>query len=355
MFIHVLYFVTICLSALMLYLNGRNIIAGDSTKCMSWIFKGGLLYTVCSYVLFILYPQQVYWVVAFPIGMLYATVLFMFHYLLTGRSFLRFYRCMIPFAVAVLAYIVIMFSPDMRYRFLHEYFVLVHLSSCIFLLVYAMWSAFVSDSGRKSKSVFGQHIPLLLCVSVTFGVMVMVMWVKVGNVEGYIFSALSSFILVLAYLAQSVIFHRKWNYVALIPTNGSVAIDCPDKVDFVIPKELILSYKLEIEKFVGSREYLAVDLNKDMFSERVNIPMAHISPFLRQVYGKGFNGFINELRVAYAAKELKREDLAYTMDDLGFICGFRSRASFYRNFIATFGCSPLQYRNAQLGTSSLSL
>ncbi|WP_400261973.1 helix-turn-helix domain-containing protein [Sphingobacterium sp. SG20118] len=55
-------------------------------------------------------------------------------------------------------------------------------------------------------------------------------------------------------------------------------------------------------------------------------------------------GFINQLRLVYASRLLSQEEFVYTIDDLSFICGFNSRASFYRNFITEFGCSPHQYR-----------
>lgn len=353
MLVHLLYLIGICLSTWVLYLNNRNIGAGYPAKYISSILKGGLLYILCSYLFFVFYPKQLYRVLAFPIGLLYSTVLFIEHYRFLGHSLRRFYQPIIPFVVGLVGYTILMLIPAKRYLFLHEYFILIHVSVCIMLLVYVVWVVFIPAKGCKSRPRLRsrKYVSLVLCTLATFMLMFMLLWVERGKMESYIISALSCFVLVLVYMVQFFAFHRRGDDT-VTAVDSDVEIDVPVRDELVVSKDLILAYKIEIQRFIGSRAYLAVDLTKDIFSERVNIPKAHISPFLREAYGKGFNAFINELRVTYASKELKRKDLAYTMEELSFICGFRSRASFYRNFIAVFGCSPLQYRNEQLGLSN---
>lgn len=103
-------------------------------------------------------------------------------------------------------------------------------------------------------------------------------------------------------------------------------------------------YRTKVEQFIQSLAYLVCELNKKKFSAQLDIPLPHVAPFLKHEFGRGFNGFINQLRLNYAAKQLKGEELIYTIEDLSVICGFSSRASFYRNFQSEFGCSPHQFR-----------
>ncbi|MGE8427064.1 MAG: helix-turn-helix domain-containing protein [Sphingobacterium sp.] len=102
-------------------------------------------------------------------------------------------------------------------------------------------------------------------------------------------------------------------------------------------------YRRQLEQFIHTKAYLDTELNKEKFSHQLGIPLNNISPFLKKEFGRGFNAFINHLRVNYAAKQLKNTELQTTVDHLSFVCGFNSRASFYRSFQAEFGCTPLQF------------
>ncbi|MCC2597858.1 helix-turn-helix domain-containing protein [Sphingobacterium sp. FBM7-1] len=203
-------------------------------------------------------------------------------------------------------------------------------------------------------------LPLSLMI-LSMGMM-MIKEVKPGNIEAYTALNLSFYVLALLPIVRLSLPEMKRQQhqdrifseaVHSDTASGSHIEEVLTEVKppFVIPKDLALGYRLEVENFIASRAYLDADLNKNNFCERINIPQGHVSPFLKQAYDKSFNGFINELRLAYATKELNRKEFVYTIDDLSFICGFRSRASFYRNFTAAFGCSPHQYRVTKLETT----
>ena len=112
----------------------------------------------------------------------------------------------------------------------------------------------------------------------------------------------------------------------------------------VLPVEVEFLYRQKVELFILAKGYLDIDLNREQFCKQLDIKKNDLGPFLKKSYKTNFNGFINQLRLVYASRLLSQEEFVYTIDDLSFICGFNSRASFYRNFITEFGCSPHQYR-----------
>jgi AraC-like DNA-binding protein len=66
-------------------------------------------------------------------------------------------------------------------------------------------------------------------------------------------------------------------------------------------------------------------------SKEVGIPSYLLSAFINQQYGKNFNEFINDNRVNYLiafARQNPENLLQYTLEVLGQMGGFNSRASF---------------------------
>ncbi len=115
----------------------------------------------------------------------------------------------------------------------------------------------------------------------------------------------------------------------------------------IINQSIIQAYQIAVELFIDSKAYLEIDMNKAKFCQLVQIPQNHVTPYLKYQYGKHFSLFINQLRLAHAAQLLSHDQTQYSMDELSFVCGFNSRASFYRNFISQYGCSPSEFRNQQ--------
>lgn len=283
-----------------------------------------------------------------------------------GRRTPRLSLHFIPFFVAFLGYMAITCYPAWRYYYYHEIYTGLYAVSCIIFVTYILIIGLRFHSGPnyclRTFVKAGKKFLLPLSLVILSMGMMLIKQVRSGNIEAYTAFNLSFYILALLPIVRLSLRmsekkrqqHPEYIFSEAVHSDTASGSHIEEvltevKPPFVIPKDLALGYRLEVENFIASRAYLDVDLNKNSFCERINIPKTHVSPFLKQAYNKNFNGFINELRLAYAAKELSREELVYTIDDLSFICGFRSRASFYRNFIAVFGCSPRQYRTTQLG------
>lgn len=358
MFVSILYIIAIGLNAYGIYLNTRYNKKRFHRYALLILFLG-LLSILISYIVSICYPYQLHRSTAFPISMLYGAAFLCVFLVSLGKQVRRVWLHFLPFCITFIGYLAMMLYPPWRYHYYHEFYIGLYAASAILFITYilAIGIGFYSGPDYCLRTFVKTGKKFLIPLSMTVfivGIMIIVD-IKPGDLQAYLTFSLLFYILALLPIVRLSLptsetkRHREQVYSRDLrsDTTDVSAIEevlVEVRTPFLIPKNSELSYRLEIEKFIASKAYLDIDLNKNRFCESINIPKAHVSPFLKQAYGKNFNGFINELRLAYAAKELRREELIYTIDDLSFICGFRSRASFYRNFIAAFGCPPHQYR-----------
>jgi AraC-like DNA-binding protein len=103
------------------------------------------------------------------------------------------------------------------------------------------------------------------------------------------------------------------------------------------------AYKILLEKHLNEnkpfrkRGYTMAELSKE-----VGIPAYIISAFINQEYGKNFNELINEYRVNYLIGEMRTsvDYSQYTLEALGNLAGFNSRAAFIAAVKKTIGKNP---------------
>lgn len=86
-------------------------------------------------------------------------------------------------------------------------------------------------------------------------------------------------------------------------------------------------------------------------AQDLDLPKYVLSKYFNEVLSEGFLRSINAMRVSYACELLEEEDMVYTMEELAVLCGFNSRASFYRNFGHYEDCTPLEYRERFIGVA----
>ncbi|MGB0521601.1 MAG: helix-turn-helix domain-containing protein [Flammeovirgaceae bacterium] len=80
-------------------------------------------------------------------------------------------------------------------------------------------------------------------------------------------------------------------------------------------------------------------------AKALNILPHRLSQLLNDNLGKSFTSYINELRVA-AAKKLLKTDHPFTLEALGYECGFSSQSNFYASFRKITGTTPAKYKKA---------
>ena len=100
-----------------------------------------------------------------------------------------------------------------------------------------------------------------------------------------------------------------------------------------------------IRYFDKEKPYLNPELNMDLLSEHTGIPKHQITEVLNTLIGKNFFMFVNTYRVDAVKEKLKDKSNPYSIEALGYDCGFSSKSSFYTVFKKITGLTPMQFRN----------
>ncbi|MGJ1421109.1 helix-turn-helix domain-containing protein [Sphingobacterium spiritivorum] len=108
------------------------------------------------------------------------------------------------------------------------------------------------------------------------------------------------------------------------------------------------SYAIKITKYLSTEKYLDITFSLEILSRQTRIPKHHLSQVFTRYFKCNFTKHINMLRIDYACRILEQQDFAENVDNLVEKCGFKSKASFYRNFNLLRGCTPLEYRQSRI-------
>ncbi|WP_229660228.1 helix-turn-helix domain-containing protein, partial [Aquaticitalea lipolytica] len=90
--------------------------------------------------------------------------------------------------------------------------------------------------------------------------------------------------------------------------------------------------------------FLDKELTLNILSKKLNITTHQLSEYLNHQRKESFNDFINSYRVDHAKELLLRsENSIYTLEGISSNSGFKSLATFHRNFKKQTGTSPLKW------------
>lgn len=110
-----------------------------------------------------------------------------------------------------------------------------------------------------------------------------------------------------------------------------------------LTQEQGLAYKTLLEKhFTEYKPFIKGGYTMGDLSRELSIPSHQLSAFINQEFSKNFNELINNYRVAHLEKLVAEnpEYLNYTLEALGQLAGFKSRASFYAAVKKKSGLTP---------------
>jgi AraC-like DNA-binding protein len=98
--------------------------------------------------------------------------------------------------------------------------------------------------------------------------------------------------------------------------------------------------------------YLDANLTLAQVADEMKIPPHRLSQLLNDNLGKNFPNYLNSFRVTAAQEKLK-EGTNYTLEALGYDCGFNSKSTFYTAFKRHAGITPAQYQKRILERTDL--
>lgn len=107
-------------------------------------------------------------------------------------------------------------------------------------------------------------------------------------------------------------------------------------------KEMIKTRLLQF--FNQEQPYLNPELNMHILSEKLQIPKHQLTEVLNSVIGKNFFSFVNEYRVN-AVKNMLKSKPHYSIEAIGYECGFNSKSSFFTVFRKITGYTPMQFKS----------
>jgi AraC-like DNA-binding protein len=111
-------------------------------------------------------------------------------------------------------------------------------------------------------------------------------------------------------------------------------------------KELIKQKILTF--FEEEKAYLQPELSMDLLTSHLKIPKYQITEVLNSDLGMNFFRFVNSYRIEAVKEMLANPNLKYSIEAIGYECGFSSKSAFYSCFKKMTGETPVTYRNALL-------
>lgn len=99
-----------------------------------------------------------------------------------------------------------------------------------------------------------------------------------------------------------------------------------------------------IHYFASEKPYLNADLSMQLLANHLKVPKHQLTEVLNQDLGKNFFQFVNEYRVAEVKKMLADPKLPWSIEAIGYECGFNSKSTFFTVFKNLTGMTPMQFR-----------
>ncbi len=98
--------------------------------------------------------------------------------------------------------------------------------------------------------------------------------------------------------------------------------------------------------FEEEKQFKNPDLKLQDVAKQLQISTHSLSQYLNDNLGKSFSVFVNEYRIE-AAKELLITKKEFTIEAIGYECGFNSKSTFFTTFKSVTKTTPAAYKKTQ--------
>jgi AraC-like DNA-binding protein len=180
---------------------------------------------------------------------------------------------------------------------------------------------------------------IIYCFSIFFWGLFNVIVFNTLSITIYNYSVLLFFIYIFGFygLKQKDIFKRM---PATIETIN------PKFQNNILNEETSERIKIKIlNYFQKEKPYLNPELNMTLLSETLKIPKHHLTEVLNGKLSKNFFQFVNEYRIESVKEELSKPHNPYSIEAIGYECGFNSKSTFFSVFKKITGQTPMEYKN----------
>lgn len=216
-------------------------------------------------------------------------------------------------------------------------------SGTIVKIIYAQWFVYIVLAGILLIPVFKklfskQHKTTQLeiwATSIFAGVLLIWIGYMVGSFTSYIVGSIS-FSFVFYLLVLFWIFKRKKNTLFF-----------EDDIKYKnkkIADETVHSIQSQLKVlFEDEKQFKNPDLKLQDVASQLKISTHNLSQYLNDNLGKSFSLFINEYRIE-AAKQLLITKKEFTIEAIGYECGFNSKSTFFTAFKNITKTTPASYK-----------
>jgi AraC-like DNA-binding protein len=180
----------------------------------------------------------------------------------------------------------------------------------------------------------------LYCLAlVVIGILVVFHKIEVVPIQLFNYSILLALIYILSFYGLKQ--KRLFRFMSALPPpderyrNTGLAADKKESI-----KTLLISY------FDNEKPYLNPELNMNMLADALSVPKHQLTEVLNADLGKNFFRFVNEYRVEAVKKKLKHNKRNYSVEVIGYECGFNSKSTFYTVFKQITGMTPAEFGNS---------
>ena len=101
-----------------------------------------------------------------------------------------------------------------------------------------------------------------------------------------------------------------------------------------------------IQFFDSARPYLQSELSMDILSAELKVPKHQLTEVLNTEIGSNFFQFVNGYRIEAVKTMLADKKNRYSIEAIGYECGFNSKSTFFTVFKNLTGQTPQEYKNS---------
>lgn len=125
-----------------------------------------------------------------------------------------------------------------------------------------------------------------------------------------------------------------------------------DNKDSSLEESLLHEFYQKLTKHMASEKpYIDNELRLVNLADQLGFSTHLLSKVINKKSGKNFNQFVNDYRLQ-EAKRLLHENPEYSVKTIYFDVGFNNKATFYNAFKKEFQCTPLEFRDSMISSSS---
>jgi AraC-like DNA-binding protein len=123
----------------------------------------------------------------------------------------------------------------------------------------------------------------------------------------------------------------------------SQSLNIPESRRIFIQTELVGYFKKE-------KPFLNPDLSMTMLAEHLKVPKHHLTEVMNADMGINFFQFVNKYRVESVKEMLSDPKNHFSVEAIGYECGFSSKSSFFTVFKNLTGKTPSEYKKSMQGS-----